>query len=252
MGSRRLLTEAFLGEATLEVPEGDTEAMKRVLAGAIKRRALPLSAASWWVTKPAAQQQRRATDRKATSKVNATDSNHADADAMAAHDWPGWRKRGDSSPDSPVTSKRTGRTVPATNRFVQAAHSDPKLRPQRVTRGRNGDAEDFPDFDAPPSAATDVGYPSDDRILSRGLSGRPDDGSIDVPEPGGGRNVRTIKPASKAPGGFSSISNLFKRRPPDGRRQLDKALKSADRDAQRRSGKQGTLGRLVRGRDVTR
>lgn len=238
MDPRRVLAEAraALAEAALEVPDGDTEAMKRVIAGAIKRRALPLSAKDWWV-KDTGPRLRRASDRAPSASP-----------APAAPTAP----RREPASGGPETNMRTGRTVPATNRFLQGVRSAPRPEPDddddddRKWRGRSGDAEEFPRFAEPRPAAAHVGAPEDDRVLSWDFLGRPDDGGIEVPEPGRPGQVRTLRGTDAKPkpkGG--SISRLFKRKPRDGRRELDRALKAADRP-------QGMLSRLIRGKDPGR
>jgi len=221
--SRRLLTEAFLAEATFEVPDEWVEPLGMVLRGAARRRVLPANARDWI---KAPTRNRRASDRPVAPS-------------------------GSPPPAAPTGSRsaRKGRELPSTNRFVQQAAAGPDDFEDEPTDPGVGPS-DFPDFPAPRPAATHVGYPADDRVYSQGILGGDDDRGIEVPEPGGGRGMRTLRGTEpRRPG---SISRLFRRRPPDGRRQLDKALKAADREARRRAGKQGTLSRLIRGRDVTR
>jgi hypothetical protein len=78
---------------------------------------------------------------------------------------------------------------------------------------------------------------------------------MDVPdiEPGTYKTLGGQQPEPKGPGIAgrigASIKNAFKGKPSDGRKELDKALRAADKQA---TGKQGALSRIFKGRDVTK
>lgn len=265
MDSRRIMIEAFLGEATFEVPDAELSAFQRVISGAIRRRVLPLAAKDWIATNPS--RTRRASDRLAKGTTPPPVAAPPAAPPPAQDDDDG----------GPVVSKRTGRATPATNRFVKASRPAPEpaddfdaedptdpgvAAPKPRNQGRDGDAEPFPDFGPPPSASFDATDSTDDRVLSHGFLGKSDDDDdVQVPDPEGGHGMRRLSGrddprARTAARRAGSISGMFRPRQRDGRAELDRALKSADKGAQRAakhgSKKQGFLSRLMRGRDVTR
>lgn len=109
MTSRRILTEMFVSEATLEFPDGEIESVTRVLAGAARRGAIPRNASENWPILPGfAPRPQKAKEPPAVAKTKPPQSKPSTTTV--------------TSP-SPAPSSRTGRVIPATNRFRQ---EDPK------------------------------------------------------------------------------------------------------------------------------
>lgn len=121
--SRKILTEMFVTEATLEFPDGEIDAVNRVLAGAARRGAIPRDALeNWPILKGFSPRPAKGAD--AQKPAGAKPTPKASAPVAKADATP--------APDS-----KSGRVIPATNRFRQpdpekaagAAPADPGAKP---------------------------------------------------------------------------------------------------------------------------
>lgn len=118
MKADRLLTEMFVSEATLEVPDSEMAPLKRVFAGAIRSRRLPQTATDWLVDR--GPKARRAADR-------AKPASNASKPAPPADIGP---------------SARTGRAIPATNRFRQQSDDEPDAPHGEMPSGNDSSDSD--------------------------------------------------------------------------------------------------------------
>jgi len=105
MRSSRLLKEIFVSEATLEFPDGEIDAVNRVLAGAARRGAIPRDAVENW---PILKSSDRPVSKPTPAKPKTRDAKEPSGSGSKA-----------SAPTTEPPSKRTGRVIPATNRFRQ-------------------------------------------------------------------------------------------------------------------------------------
>lgn len=102
MRSRKTLSEMFLGEATLEFPDGEIDALNRVLAGAARRGAIPRDALeNWPILKGFAPRPKKDAEKPTAKPSVKKASPPASGDGGVA------------------PSSRTGRVIPSTNRFRQ-------------------------------------------------------------------------------------------------------------------------------------
>lgn len=237
MRAGRLLAEMFLGEMSIEVPDEWAKPFEKVVGSATKAGRLPPESKTWF-KQSEPRKDRRAADR--TPKPPAEPA---------------------PDPAEPVKPEpRTGRIIPRDNRFRKMA-AEPSPPPPETGFERDEptatDAMPYaePDLPAPPSAVQRLDLPSklgaDEPVFNWDRLGLSDPGDDFPDEPAAARSLRkaaTPIPPKDPPRKSGSISRIF-RRPRDGRKELDKALKSHDK---RVSGKQGVLSRLIKGKDVGR
>lgn len=105
MKSRRILSKMFLSEAVLEFPDGEIDSLNRVLAGAARRGAIPRDALENWPMIKGSIPKTKADEPK---KPQVAKSKEKAPEAPAK-----------GSEKKPEPSSRTGRVIPATNRFRQ-------------------------------------------------------------------------------------------------------------------------------------
>lgn len=235
MRAARLLAEMFLGEMSIEVPDEWVAPFEKVVGSATKAGRLPPESKSWF-KRSEPKRDRRAADRSPKAPEPAPD------------------------PSEPVKPEpRTGRTIPRDNRFRKMA-AEPSPPPETGFERDDPTATDArpyaePDLPAPPNAAQRLDLPSnlgaDEPVFNWGKLGLSDPGDEFPDEPRAARSLRkaaTPHPPAAPPKERGSISRIFRRKR-DGRKELDRALRSHDR---RVSGKQGALSRLIRGKDVGR
>ena len=143
--SKKILSEMFVSEATLEFPDGEIDAMNRVLAGAARRGAIPRDALeNWPILKGFAP---RHPKKDASGSDGRAKPSVKPSTPMGA---------GPASSASASTPGKSGRVIPATNRFRQdQGHSTSSHRP--------GDS-----VGSKPTTGTD--RPSGPGILKRAVS----------------------------------------------------------------------------------
>lgn len=227
-------------EAHLEVPDRWMAALGQVIGSATRSGRLPKDAKGWLDDR--SPQNRRASDAPKEPPRPAAPA----------------PKKDDQERVSP--SSRTGRIIPATNRFRAQAQDDQKSEPEEPKAGRKPSAarddfdeeeptdpgEEFPQFPPAAPAAQKLD------LLPSQIGGGSGDDEYRSPfdwkkiDPQGTADYDPVlgrhEPKAKKKGPLS----LLKRRPKDGRKELDKALKSFDKKK-----RGGLLRRLVRGKDVS-
>lgn len=230
----KTLKEIFgLREVSVNVPDADAPALRRLIDIAIEHGQLPPEARAWMSRDKggaaASASPLSAPEPSPKAKTNADQSQSA-WDALAG------TKTAPSA--KPKSTAKTKASIPA-QKPVDPTASWAAPKSANVQLGPE------PEDDSAPYKSP-FAWNQIDPDNTRG-----DD--LDVPDEGPGtfRSLPQQKP--KGPGlagrAAAGIKNAFRGKPSDGRKELDKALKAADKHA---NTKQGTLSRLFKGKDVTR
>lgn len=239
--AKKTLKEVFgLREMSVNVPDKDAPALQKIIDIAIQHGQLPPDAAHWMAVSKAQTSSTPQTSgepktpRGAKGTPSPTPSGKPSADPQSA-----WDALAGSKPAPAAKAKSATKAKPVAQKPVdpQASWAAPKSANVQLGPEPEGDAAPYKS----PFAW--------DKIDPAGARGT----DMDVPdlEPG---NYRTLPQQQQKSHGFASrvaggIKNAFKGKPSDGRRELDKALKAADRQA---NSKQGALSKIFKGKDVTR
>lgn len=243
--AKKTLKEIFsIREIAINVPDDDLPALKKVVAAAIKAGQMSPSAKAWMGMSKNVQQE---PGDVAPEKPSRTDFPVPGARSAKGTPPPIPQGKPSADPQSawdalaPPAQKKEPKTkaTPAPQKPVDPTASWAAPKSANVQLG-----PETPDDDAP--------YKSPfawDKIDPDGTRGT----DMDVPDSAQG-NFKTLQPsAPKGPGLAGrvggAIKNAFRGKPSDGRKELDKALASADKQA---NGKQSALSRIFKGKDVTR
>lgn len=235
--AKKTLKEIFsIREVAINVPDEDVPALQKIVGAAIKAGHLPPSAKSWVGMSTAPKF--TPADAPAPATRSAKGTPPPTPGAKSADPQSAWDALGPKQAGKPAPTKAAAKAkAPAAPADPTASWAAPKSANVQL---------------GPEPAEDDAPYKSPfawDKIDPDGARGT----DMDVPdlEPG---NFKTLKqPEPKGPGlagrVAGSIKNAFRGKPSDGRKELDKALAAADKQA---NGKQGALSRIFKGKDVTR
>lgn len=253
----QLLKEIFgIREMSIEVPDEHLPKLRNAVNGAVKSGELPDNALSWFFP-----QQSKGGDQAKKDDAPAPTSAAAKKPAAPAPK---------AAPQAKPTAKATDRTLkvqPSADASVRAwdamgGKSQPqKPAPKAVPKfdPSASDADyDLPRFGDQPSAT--VKSPA---FLGAGED-EPDDGEYRSPFAGvgidtgddygdrmgvGGPSAPSLKGPGLASRAKGALSRIFSTDP---KKKMDRTMRKMDKDAQKAAKPQGTLSRLIRGKDVTR